>query len=91
MKTLFLIINIALLKRFLLRLVGISFFMEVGIIKYFYILLPLNRTSIRFPKNMKELLKEENRAYNIDINNNRCHYHHFHILALYISNIQQGD
>lgn len=59
MKTLFLIINIVLLKRFLLKLVGISFFMKVGIIKYFYVLLLLDKTFIKFPKNMKKLLKKK--------------------------------
>lgn len=59
MKTLFLIINIVLLKRFLLKLVGISFFMKVGIIKYFDVLLLLDKTFIKFPKNMKKLLKKE--------------------------------
>lgn len=59
MKTLFLIINIVLLKRFLLKLVGISFFMKVGIIKYFDVLLLLDKTFIKFPKNMKKLLKKK--------------------------------
>ncbi|MCO6344915.1 hypothetical protein LZU21_06070 [Staphylococcus epidermidis] len=85
MKTLFLIINIVLLKRFLLKLVGISFFMKVGIIKYFDVLLLLDKTFIKFPKNMKKLLKKENRVYNIDDNDN--HYHYFRILTLYIFNI----
>ena len=44
-----LIINIVLLKRFLLKLVGI-FFMKVGIIKYFDVLLLLDKTFIKFPK-----------------------------------------
>ncbi|MCG1135832.1 hypothetical protein K4U15_01935 [Staphylococcus epidermidis] len=87
MKTLFLIINIVLLKRFLLKLVGISFFMKVGIIKYFYVLLLLDKTFIKFPKNMKKLLKKENRVYNIDDNDNHYHYHYFRILTLYIFNI----
>ncbi|EST94265.1 hypothetical protein M459_0208325 [Staphylococcus epidermidis Scl25] len=87
MKTLFLIINIVLLKRFLLKLVGISFFMKVGIIKYFYVLLLLDKTFIKFPKNMKKLLKKENRVYNIDVNDNHYHYHYFRILTLYIFNI----
>lgn len=87
MKTLFLIINIVLLKRFLLKLVGISFFMKVGIIKYFYLLLLLDKTFIKFPKNMKKLLKKENRVYNIDVNDNHYHYHYFRILTLYIFNI----
>ncbi|KAA9229940.1 hypothetical protein F6I41_04475 [Staphylococcus epidermidis] len=85
MKTLFLIINIVLLKRFLLKLVGISFFMKVGIIKYFDVLLLLDKTFIKSPKNMKKLLKKENRVYNIDVNDN--HYHYFRILTLYIFNI----
>ncbi|WP_049323380.1 hypothetical protein [Staphylococcus epidermidis] len=83
MKTLFLIINIVLLKRFLLKLVGISFFMKVGIIKYFDVLLLLDKTFIKFPKNMKK----ENRVYNIDVNDNHYHYHYFRILTLYIFNI----
>ena len=87
MKTLFLIISIVLLKRFLLKLVGISFFMKVGIIKYFYVLLLLDKTFIKFPKNMKKLLKKENRVYNIDVNDNHYHYHYFRILTLYIFNI----
>lgn len=87
MKTSFLIINIVLLKRFLLKLVGISFFMKVGIIKYFYVLLLLDKTFIKFPKNMKKLLKKENRVYNIDVNDNHYHYHYFRILTLYIFNI----
>ncbi|OHQ79592.1 hypothetical protein HMPREF2549_06495 [Staphylococcus sp. HMSC074D07] len=87
MKTLFLIINIVLLKRFLLKLVGISFFMKVGIIKYFDVLLLLDKTFIKFPKNMKKLLKKENRVYNIDDNDNHHHYHYFRILTLYIFNI----
>ena len=87
MKTLFLIINIVLLKRFLLKLVGISFFMKVGIIKYFYVLLLLDKTFIKLPKNMKKLLKKENRVYNIDVNDNHYHYHYFRILTLYIFNI----
>ena len=87
MKTLFLIINIVLLKRFLLKLVGISFFMKVCIIKYFYVLLLLDKTFIKFPKNMKKLLKKENRVYNIDVNDNHYHYHYFRILTLYIFNI----
>ena len=53
MKTLFLIINIVLLMRFLLKLVGISFFMKVGIIKYSDELLLLDKTFIKFLKNMK--------------------------------------
>ena len=87
MKTLFLIINIVLLKRFLLKLVGISFFMKVGIIKYFYVLLLLDKTFIKKKKNMKKLLKKENRVYNIDVNDNHYHYHYFRILTLYIFNI----
>ena len=87
MKTLFLIINIVLLKRFLLKLVGISFFMKVGIIKYFDVLLLLDKTFIKFPKNMKKLLKKENIVYNIDDNDNHYHYHYFRILTLYIFNI----
>ncbi|MCG2509792.1 hypothetical protein K4Q58_06020 [Staphylococcus epidermidis] len=87
MKTLFLIINIVLLKRFLLKLVGISFFMKVGIINYFDVLLLLDKTFIKFPKNMKKLLKKENRVYNIDVNDNHYHYHYFRILTLYIFNI----
>lgn len=87
MKTLFLIINIVLLKRFLLKLVGISFFMKVGIIKYFDVLLLLDKTFIKFPKNMKKLLKKENRVYNIDDNDNHYHHHYFRILTLYIFNI----
>ncbi|WP_032603307.1 hypothetical protein [Staphylococcus epidermidis] len=87
MKTLFLIINIVLLKRFLLKLVGISFFMKVGIIKYFDVLLLLDKTFIKFPKNMKKLLKKENRVYNINVNDNHNHYHYFRILTLYIFNI----
>ena len=87
MKTLFLIINIVLLKRFLLKLVGISFFMKVGIIKYSDELLLLDKTFIKFPKNMKKLLKKENRVYNIDVNDNHYHYHYFRILTLYIFNI----
>lgn len=87
MKTLFLIINIVLLKRFLLKLVGISFFMKVGIIKYFYVLLLLDKTFIKFPKDLKKLLKKENRVYNIDVNDNHYHYHYFRILTLYIFNI----
>ncbi|MGZ9478927.1 hypothetical protein ACXXHA_07440 [Staphylococcus epidermidis] len=87
MKTLFLIINIVLLKRFLLKLVGISFFMKVDIIKYFDVLLLLDKTFIKFPKNMKKLLKKENRVYNIDDNDNHYHYHYFRILTLYIFNI----
>lgn len=50
MKTLFLIISIVLLKRFLLKLVGISFFMKVGIIKYSDELLLLDKTFIKFSK-----------------------------------------
>ena len=87
MKTLFLIISIVLLKRFLLKLVGISFFMKVGIIKYSDELLLLDKTFIKFPKNMKKLLKKENRVYNIDVNDNHYHYHYFRILTLYIFNI----
>ena len=48
MKTLFLIISIVLLKRFLLKLVGISFFMKVGIIKYSDELLLLDKTFIKY-------------------------------------------
>ena len=73
MKTLFLIISIVLLKRFLLKLVGISFFMKVGIIKYFDELLLLDKTFIKFLKKYEKLLKKENRVYNIDVNDN--HYH----------------
>lgn len=73
MKTLFLIINIVLLKRFLLKLVGISFFMKVGIIKYSDELLLLDKTFIKFLKKYEKLLKKENRVYNIDVNDN--HYH----------------
>lgn len=73
MKTLFLIISIVLLKRFLLKLVGISFFMKVGIIKYSDELLLLDKTFIKFLKKYKKLLKKENRVYNIDVNDN--HYH----------------
>ena len=73
MKTLFLIINIVLLKRFLLKLVGISFFMKVGIIKYSDELLLLDKTFIKFLKKCEKLLKKENRVYNIDVNDN--HYH----------------
>ena len=73
MKTLFLIISIVLLKRFLLKLVGISFFMEVGIIKYSDELLLLDKTFIKFLKKYEKLLKKENRVYNIDVNDN--HYH----------------
>ena len=85
MKTLFLIISIVLLKRFLLKLVGISFFMKVGIIKYFDELLLLDKTFIKFLKKYEKLLKKENRVYNIDGNDN--HYHYFRILTLYIFNI----
>ena len=85
MKTLFLIISIVLLKRFLLKLVGISFFMKVGIIKYSDELLLLDKTSIKFLKKYEKLLKKENRVYNIDVNDN--HYHYFRILTLYIFNI----
>ena len=73
MKTLFLIISIVLLKRFLLKLVGISFFMKVGIIKYYDELLLLDKTFIKFLKKYEKLLKKENRVYNIDVNDN--HYH----------------
>ena len=73
MKTLFLIISIVLLKRFLLKLVGISFFMKVGIIKYSDELLLLDKTFIKFLKKYEKLLKKENRVYNIDGNDN--HYH----------------
>ncbi|ASJ94091.1 MULTISPECIES: hypothetical protein [Staphylococcus] len=73
MKTLFLIISIVLLKRFLLKLVGISFFMKVGIIKYSDELLLLDKTFIKFLKKYEKLLKKENRVYNIDVNDN--HYH----------------
>lgn len=73
MKTLFLIISIELLKRFLLKLVGISFFMKVGIIKYSDELLLLDKTFIKFLKKYEKLLKKENRVYNIDVNDN--HYH----------------
>ena len=59
MKTLFLIINIVLLKRFLLKLVGISFFMKVGIIKYFDVLLLLDKTFIKFLKKYEKLLKKK--------------------------------
>ncbi|MDU1729309.1 MAG: hypothetical protein E6819_06670, partial [Staphylococcus epidermidis] len=72
MKTLFLIISIVLLKRFLLKLVGISFFMKVGIIKYSDELLLLDKTFIKFLKKYEKLLKKENRVYNIDVNDN--HY-----------------
>ncbi|MCG2254177.1 hypothetical protein K4Q31_09120 [Staphylococcus epidermidis] len=67
MKTLFLIISIVLLKRFLLKLVGISFFMKVGIIKYSDELLLLDKTFIKFLKKYEKLLKKENRVYNIDL------------------------
>lgn len=89
MKTLFLIINIVLLKRFLLKLVGISFFMKVGIIKYSDELLLLDKTFIKFLKKYEKLLKKENRVYNIDVNDNHYHYHYhyFRILTLYIFNI----
>ncbi|MBF2213246.1 hypothetical protein RJC27_08015 [Staphylococcus epidermidis] len=73
MKTLFLIISIVFLKRFLLKLVGISFFMKVGIIKYSDELLLLDKTFIKFLKKYEKLLKKENRVYNIDVNDN--HYH----------------
>lgn len=73
MKTLFLIISIVLLKRFLLKLVGISFFMKVGIIKYSDELLLLDKTFIKFLKKYEKLLKKESRVYNIDVNDN--HYH----------------
>ena len=59
MKTLFLIINIVLLKRFLLKLVGISFFMKVGIIKYSDELLLLDKTFIKFLKKYEKLLKKK--------------------------------
>ena len=49
--------------------------MKVGIIKYFDVLLLLDKTFIKFPKNMKKLLKKENRVYNIDDNDNHYHYH----------------
>ncbi len=58
MKTLFLIINIVLLKRFLLKLVGISFFMKVGIIKYFDVLLLLDKTFIKFPKKYEKTIEK---------------------------------
>ncbi|MDU4913731.1 MAG: hypothetical protein E6X40_04195 [Staphylococcus epidermidis] len=87
MKTLFLIISIVLLKRFLLKLVGISFFMKVGIIKYSDELLLLDKTFIKFLKKYEKLLKKENRVYNIDVNDNHYHYHYFRILTLYIFNI----
>ena len=61
--------------------------MKVGIIKYFYVLLLLDKTFIKFPKNMKKLLKKENRVSNIDVNDNHYHYHYFRILTLYIFNI----
>ncbi|EJE16005.1 hypothetical protein HMPREF9980_05834 [Staphylococcus epidermidis NIHLM031] len=67
------IISIVLLKRFLLKLVGISFFMKVGIIKYSDELLLLDKTFIKFLKKYEKLLKKENRVYNIDVNDN--HYH----------------
>ena len=73
MKTLFLIISIVLLKRFLLKLVGISFFMKVGIIKYSDELLLLDKTFIKFLKKYEKLLKKENRVYNIDVNDNHDH------------------
>ena len=85
MKTLFLIINIVLLKRFLLKLVGISFFMKVGIIKYFDELFLLDKTFIKFLKKYEKLLKKGNRVYSIGSNDN--HYHYFRILTLYIFNI----
>ncbi|MDU2695588.1 MAG: hypothetical protein E7C37_01170 [Staphylococcus epidermidis] len=81
MKTLFLIISIVLLKRFLLKLVGISFFMKVGIIKYSDELLLLDKTFIKFLKKYEKLLKKENRVYNIDVNDNHYHYHYFRILT----------
>ena len=56
--------------------------MKVGIIKYFDVLLLLDKTFIKFPKNMKKLLKKENRVYNIDVNDNHYHYHYFRILTL---------
>lgn len=87
MKILFLIINIVFLKRFLLKLVGIFFFMKVGIIKYFDVLLLLDKIFIKFLKNMKKLLKKENRVYNIDVNDNYYYYYYFCILILYIFNI----
>lgn len=59
MKTLFLIISIVLLKRFLLKLVGISFFMKVGIIKYSDELLLLDKTFIKFLKKYEKLLKKK--------------------------------
>ncbi len=58
MKTLFLIINIVLLKRFLLKLVGISFFMKVGIIKYFDVLLLLDKTFIKFSKKYEKTIEK---------------------------------
>ena len=61
--------------------------MKVGIIKYFDELFLLDKTFIKFPKNMKKLLKKENRVYNIDVNDNHYHYHYFRILTLYIFNI----
>lgn len=61
--------------------------MKVGIIKYFDVLLLLDKTFIKLPKNMKKLLKKENRVYNIDVNDNHYHYHYFRILTLYIFNI----
>lgn len=85
MKTLFLIISIVLLKRFLLKIVGISFFMKVGSIKYPDVLLLLDKIFIKFPKKYEKLLKKGNGVYNIDVNDN--HYHYFRILTLYIFNI----
>ena len=46
--------------------------MKVGIIKYSDELLLLDKTFIKFLKNMKTIEKE-NRVYNIDVNDN--HYH----------------
>ena len=47
--------------------------MKVGIIKYFDELFLLDKTFIKFLKKYEKLLKKENRAYNIDVNDN--HYH----------------
>ena len=58
MKTLFLIISIVLLKRFLLKLVGISFFMKVGIIKYSDELLLLDKTFIKFSKKYEKTIEK---------------------------------
>lgn len=60
--------------------------MKVGIIKYFDVLLLLDKTFIKFPKIWKTIEKE-NRVYNIDVNDNHYHYHYFRILTLYIFNI----